>query len=158
MKMAIAADSSTKPALATTFVALEAEPEPEPEDPPEEVPISLDGAAVATPFTPPVTAPWSVSTGALLPRAMAAAWKLEKVFPVAGALILPTIPRPQCETCLQWNQMGFVSVILIVNVEEVTRPESNPAGELELLALAAKYVHGAANEDWVTEWGTLDGK
>lgn len=53
--------------------------------------------------------------------------------------------------------MGCVSVTLIVNVEEETSPESNPATELELLAFAARYVHGAANDDCDTECGTLDG-
>jgi hypothetical protein len=77
---------------------------------------------------------------------MALAWNAAKVFAVAGALILPTIPLTgQCVGVLQWNQMGFVSVMLIVNVApEGTRPESKPA---ELLLLAAKYVHGLLNED-----------
>ena len=40
---------------------------------------------------------------------------------------------------------------LIVNVDPlVTRPESKPPGVLAE-ALAAKYVHGCANDDWVTE-------
>jgi len=143
MQMAIVADSSAKPALATTLVALEEL---------EEEPVSLTGPAVATAPTPPVTAPWSVSTGAELPRAMAADWNAAKVFPVDGALILPTIPLTgQCVGSLQWNQMGFVSVMLIEKVEgEETSPESKPP-EVELLA--AKYVHGSANEDWVTECG-----
>jgi len=143
MEMEMAADSSAKPALATTLVALELEEL-------EEEPVSLVGPAVATAPTPPVTAPWSVSVGAELPRAMAADWNAAKVFPVVGALILPTMPLTgQCVTCLQWNQMGFVSVMLIVKVEAVgTRPESKPP---EVPLLAAKYVHGLANEDWVTE-------
>lgn len=49
---------------------------------------------------------WELTVTSELPIALAAAWKLSKVFPVAGALILPTIPRPQCVTCLQWNQMA----------------------------------------------------
>jgi len=142
--MAIAADRSARPALPTTWEAPE---EPEPEEPP----TSLDGLAVATAFKPPVTAPWSVSVVSEEPIAFAADRKLSNVFPEDGALILPTIPRPQCVTCLQWNQTGSVLVTLIVNVEEVTRPESKPATELELLELAAKYVHGAPKEDWVTE-------
>jgi len=146
MQKAIAADSSAKPALATTLVALDLVV-------PEEEPVSLVGPAVATAPTPPVTGPLSVSVGAELPRALAADWNTSKVFPVAGALILPTIPvTEQCVGALQWNQMGFVSVTLIVNVAGlVTRPESNPAAVLELLA--AKYVHGLANEDSVTECG-----
>jgi len=71
--------------------------------------------------------------------------------------MLPTMPRPQCETCLQWNQMGEVSVTLIVKLDEVTSPESKPAGVLALV-LAVKYVHGSAKDDWVTEWGTDAGK
>lgn len=43
--------------------------------------------------------------------------------------------------------------MLIVNVAGwLTRPESKPP---ELLLLAAKYVHGSANDDWVTEWAML---
>lgn len=44
---------------------------------------------------------------------------------------------------------------MIVKVEAVTRPESKPATELELLVFAAKYVHGLANEDCVTEWAVV---
>jgi len=139
MKTATAADSSARPALAMTLVASLELPELEP-------PTSLVGPAVATAPTPPVTGPLSVSVGKLLPRALALVWNNSKVFPVDGALILPTIPETgQCVGSLQWNQMGFVSVMLIVNVSpELTRPESKPA---ELLLLAAKYVHGSLNED-----------
>jgi len=149
--MAIAAARSAKPAL--TFVALDLAGLGEPVEP-----ASLVGPAVATAPTPPVTAPLSVSVGAELPRALAADTNASKVFPVAGALILPTIPLTgQWVGVLQWNQMGFASVMLIVNVEGVeTRPESKPPAELELLA--AKYVHGLANEDWVTECGMFPGK
>lgn len=45
-----------------------------------------------------------------------------------------------------------MSVTLIVKLDEVTSPESKPAGVLALV-LAAKYVHGAAKDDCVTEWG-----
>lgn len=38
--------------------------------------------------------------------------------------------------------------MLIVNVFVSCRPESNPA---ELFELAARYVQGLANDDWVTE-------
>jgi len=154
------AESTAAPALAITLTESDLvvdpllplpEVEPEPD-----VPTSLVGRAVATPWTPPVT-PAPVSVGALEPKAMAAAMKLSKVLPVAGALMLPTIPRPQCETCLQWNQMGWVSVTLIVKLDEVTNPESKPAGVLALV-LAAKYVHGLAKDDWVTEWGMDAGK
>ena len=41
---------------------------------------------------------------------------------------------------------------MIVKLDEVTSPESKPAGVLALV-LAAKYVHGSAKDDWVTEWG-----
>jgi len=148
--MANAAEKSVRPALAATFVASE-EPPPEGAEP-----VSLAGRAVATPCRPPVTpAVVAASSGALLPRAVAAernAWYV--LLPVVGALIAPTMPEvPQCVSCLQWNQMGWVSVTLIVKVEANTRPESKPATELELLASAAKYVHGAANDDCVTEWG-----
>lgn len=149
MNAATAADKSARLALATTRLAPLELPEPEP-------PTSLLGAAVATAPTPPVTGPLSVSVGALLPRLLAIDWNESKVLPVAGALMLPTIPVGQCVGALQWNQMGFVSVMLIVNVAGwLTRPESKPA---ELLLVAAKYVHGLANDDWVTEWATLPGK
>jgi len=45
--------------------------------------------------------------------------------------------------------------MLIVNVDPVeTRPESKPPGVLAE-ALAAKYVHGCAKDDWVTECGIV---
>jgi len=64
------------------------------------------GVDVATAFTPPVTGPLSVMTGSLEPMAFAAAKKASAVFPVVGALIEPTIPRPQCDGSLQKNQIG----------------------------------------------------
>ena len=101
--------------------------------------------------------------------AFAAAWKAWKVnWPDEGALIEPTMPRPQWVTCLQWNQMAIVafrekrgnnypgnivrwlsSVMLIVNWTPPTSPESKPAGEL---FVDARAVHGLSKEDWVTEW------
>jgi len=46
--------------------------------------------------------------------------------------------------------MGFVSsTILTVNCFALVKPESNPPS---VLLVAAKYVQGAANDDWVTEW------
>lgn len=137
------ADRATTPALATIWEAPDVLPLPL-----AAVVVSEAGGAVAMAPTPPV---WAVvvpvSTGALLPRAFAAARKLEKVWlPVVGGLIAPTIPDPQCVNCLQWNQMGSVLVTLMVNVDAVTRPESKPT-VLELLALPAKYVHGLANVD-----------
>jgi len=126
---------------------------------PGDVPTSLDGRAVATPWTPP-TAPGPVCDGALEPSAIAAAWNAANVLlPVVGALILPTIPRPQWDTCVQWNQMGCVSVTLIVKIEDVTKPESKPAGDGGFVVLsAARYVQGAANDDWVTECAREAGK
>jgi len=50
--------------------------------------------------------------------------------------------------------MGFESsVILIVKCFAVCKPESKPA---DTLPLAAKYVQGAAKEDWVTECETAE--
>lgn len=47
------------------------------------------------------------------------------------------------------------SVTLTVNVDPlVTRPESKPPGVLAE-ALATKYVHGCAKDDWVTECGIV---
>jgi len=45
------------------------------------------------------------------------------------------------------------SVILIVKCFAVCKPESKPA---DTLPLAAKYVQGAAKEDWVTECETAE--
>lgn len=54
IKTAKPAESMAAPALAITLTASE---DPLPDDPePEVVPASLDGAALATPCTPPVTA------------------------------------------------------------------------------------------------------
>lgn len=39
--------------------------------------------------------------------------------------------------------------MLIVNCTASCNPESKPA---EVLDVAARWVHGAANVDWVTEW------
>ena len=84
----------------------------------------------------------------------------------------PTIPRPQCDTCLQKNQIAIAIikytmnrkkrdgdrndglrswsfVILMVNCFPVCRPESKPADEP---LAAAKYVQGFSNVDCVTEW------
>lgn len=41
--------------------------------------------------------------------------------------------------------------MLIVKVAEDCKPESNPAGVFDV-AFAARYVHGSAKLDWVTEW------
>jgi hypothetical protein len=81
-----------------------------------------------------------------VPIATAAALKASKVFPDAGALILPTMPDPQCVACLQKYQMGFVSVMLIEKVDEDNKLESKPAEAL-VEAFAARYVHGFAKDD-----------
>jgi len=116
------------------------------------LPVAV-GPRLATALNPPVTAPLSVSVASEEPIFTAAAWKAEKVLvPLVGALMLPTMPMPQCSTCLQWNQIGLVSsVIIMVNCFELVSPESNPA---VLFADAARYVHGAWKELWVTEWST----
>lgn len=151
MTMEKSADNRTRLALPTILVALDFVP---PELP--DAPVSLAGGAVAIPCTPPVTAPVSVSEGP--EKARAAVRKASYVLPVAGALILPTMPEAQCVGVLQWNQMGLVSVTLIVNVAPVdTRPESKPPGVLAE-ALATKYVHGCAKDDWVTECGMVPAK
>jgi len=59
------------------------------------------GGAVACALTPPVTAPLSVSVTSLLPIARAACLKASYVLPDDGALMEPTMPFPQCVTCLQ---------------------------------------------------------
>jgi hypothetical protein len=135
-------DNNTRLALPTDSVPLEPALPPEPL---VEALETLAGGAVATPCTPPVTAPVSVSTGP--EKAWAAERKASKVLPVAGALILPTMPEAQCVGALQWNHMGLVSVTFTVKVDPVvTRPESKPPGVLAE-ALATKYVHGCENDD-----------
>jgi hypothetical protein len=54
------------------------------------------GVDDATAFTPPVTGPLSGTVFSFVPMAFAAAKKAAAVFPEDGALIEPTIPRPQC--------------------------------------------------------------
>jgi len=71
----------------------------------EDADVAL-GGAVATAFTPPVTGPLSGTVCSFAPMAFAAAKKLSAVFPEVGALIEPTIPRPQCPGNLQKNQIG----------------------------------------------------
>jgi len=153
--MVRSAVNNTRLALPTILVALEPVLPLEPL-PVTDAVVSLAGGAVATPCTPPVTAPVSVSVGP--EKARAAERKASYVLPVAGALMLPTIPEAQCVGALQWNHMGLVSVMLIVNVDPVfTRPESKPPGVLAE-ALAAKCVHGCSNDDWVTECAVVPGK
>jgi len=107
---------------------------------------SETGGPVAVASTPAITGPPLVAVTSLVPTAIAAAWYASKVFPVAGALILPTMPCPQCCTCLQKYQIGFVSVMLMVKVDEVNKLESNPAEEF-VEAFAARYVQGFAKVD-----------
>jgi len=83
------------------------------EDPPLLLPLLdaavavFDGLAVAIAPTPPVNTVPVGSVTSLVPMAKAFAMKFVKVLlPLAGALMEPTIPIPQCWTCLQWNQMG----------------------------------------------------
>lgn len=101
--------------------------------PPMAVPVA--GAAVAIPFTPPVTGPLSCSyrggqkcgelvtslpltVTSLLPICMAAAWKFWNVLlPVVGALMLPTMPIPQCITyhgrsAAVISRMAFMSLLV----------------------------------------------
>lgn len=112
------------------------------------------GEAVACALTPPLTKPLSPSLGSDEPMARAAALKASNVLPVAAALTDPTMPIPQCSCCLQWNQIGFESsVIVMVNTLPVCRPESNPPGAP---LAAARKVQGAEKLDWVTEWATAE--
>jgi len=76
----------------------------------------LAGVAVATALNPPVTALPLFCAGALEPSAFAALWNAAKVFdPLAGALMLPTMPcTPQCVSCLQWNQIGSWSLVILM--------------------------------------------
>jgi len=114
---------------------------------PAEAEISETGGPTAVACTPERTAvPSSDTVASEPPIAIAAAWNASKVFTVVGALILPTMPIPQCRGCLQKYQMGFVSVILMVKVDEDTKLESNPA-EVLAEAFAARYVHGSLKLD-----------
>jgi len=63
--------------------------------------VVATGVSVATAPTPPVTGPESERGISFEPRAFAAARYSSKVFPVVGALIVPTIPRPQWTSSLQ---------------------------------------------------------
>jgi len=88
---------------------------------------------------------------------IAAALKLSKVFPVAGALMEPTMPIEQWgpgKVCLQKNQRGFESSVIVrfhVGNESVAGvpvgikmlPESKPS---------ESGSQGLAKDVWVTEW------
>lgn len=144
MVMAIASTAAKRanPMLVLTFIAPEAEAEAEAE---AAAPVrSGTGGPVAEACTPAITGPLSVIGTSLLPIAFAAARYVVKVSP--WALILPTIPIPQCEICLQKNQMGLVSVMLIVKVAEDVKPESNPPVVFAVV-FAARYVQGSAKLD-----------
>jgi len=108
--------------------------------------LSGTGGPVAVASTPETTGPLSGVVTSLLPIASALAMYWSKVFPTAGALRLPTIPRPQCVTCLQKNQTGVVSVTLRVKVDEDVKPESKPAGAF-VEVFAARYVQGSEKLD-----------
>jgi len=88
--------------------ALELEPEPEELELELELELAvavLAGEAVATAPAPP-EAKLAVTSGSLLPIFNAADIKLSKVLPLDGALIAPTMPRPQWGLTAQKNQMG----------------------------------------------------
>lgn len=108
-------ESNAAPAIPARAEAPELDPD-EDEDPDDDEDAAADavlaGGAVAMAPTPPVTGPLSLSCKAtsvdfrlnerrertvfsLLPMAFAAAWKAWNVFPEEGALIEPTIPKPQ---------------------------------------------------------------
>jgi len=149
MASASTAAKRVNPILVVTFMAPEVvegelEPEVEVEVAPEV--RSGTGGPVAVAPTPAMTGPLSGVVTSLLPIAFAAARYAVKVFPVWGALILPTIPIPQCRGCLQKYQMGFSLVTLMVKVDPDVKPESKPAGEFAAVS-AARYVHGFAKVD-----------
>jgi len=102
------------------------------------------GAWLAMALTPPLMNAVFVSVASLPPMALAAFWNELKVwFPEACALIEPTMPKPQCVTCWQWNQIGWVSSRTVIeNCLLSVNPELKPP---------SKGVHGAEKEDWVTE-------
>jgi len=68
----------------------------------EEVDEIATGVPVGSAPTPLVIGPVSVlKAGSFEPRDFAAAWYASKVSPLLGALIAPTIPRPQWAVVLQ---------------------------------------------------------
>jgi len=149
MASASTAAKRANPILVVTFMAPEVvEGEVEPEVEVELAPEvrSGTGGPVAVAPTPAITGPLSGVVTSLLPIAFAAARNVGKVFPVSGALILPTIPNPQCRGCLQKYQMGVSAVTLMVKVDPDVKLESKPAGEF-VEASAARYVHGFAKVD-----------
>jgi len=151
MASASTAAKRVNPILVVTFMApevVEGEGELEPEVEVELAPEvrSGTGGPVAVAPTPPLTGPLSGVVTSLLPIAFAAARYAVKVFPVRGALILPTIPNPQCRGCLQKYQMGFSSVTLRVKVDPNVKPESKPPGVFVAVS-AGRYVHGSAKVD-----------
>lgn len=88
-------------------------------------------------------------------------WKnAEKVLPVAGAFTAKTMPDWQWLlglVCLQYTQIGAVSLTVIVKVGNwlafaITgmNPESKPACPIVLVWL--RGAHGSAKELWVAVW------
>jgi len=108
--------------------------------------ISETGDPVAVAPTPAITGPLSGVRVSLPLRAFALARNSVYVLVSFAALILPTIPNEQWLTCLQKNQMGVVSVMLMVKVTADCKPESNPAEAFDVV-FAARYVHGFAKVD-----------
>ena len=95
------AEMASNAALMVIWVAPELDPELDP------VLVSGRGAPVAVASTPPpetnpeaVLSAWNEE-----PNAMAALWnELKLPLPEAGALMVPTIPKPpQWVSCLQWK-------------------------------------------------------
>lgn len=108
-------------------------------------PIITAAALDAEPALDPVLAEVEVPFCAIA-AAKNAAWDF-----VAVGLILNTIPLPQCPFCLQYIQIGVLTVTWNCNMG---------AGETVLLGLGMNpeskpptvETQGCAKEDWVTVW------
>jgi len=88
----------------------------------------------------------------------AAAWNAAKLLgPDSTEFTLKTMPEPQWPLCLQYAQIGVVSLTVMFHVGKVvapsatgTNPESNPTWPL--VDVKVKARQGVANDDCVTVW------
>ncbi len=79
------------------------------------------------------------------------------MFPVAGALMEPTIPTGQCglgRSCLQKNQMGVDELVIVKFQVGTAAPSATPVG-MRMLPESKPSESGSqglAKDDCVTEW------
>lgn len=113
--------------------------------------VSAPAAPTSTRATrlPPTGRPFGGDV--LGPALFALSRNAAKVFPVAGALMLCSMP---CWQWLPWPQKihtGFVSLIVIVKVV-VEGVVSEAEGVKAEKKPPARGAQGLSKEDWVTEW------